>query len=169
VGGQNRGPWVRKYMDGREGLPWCAGFATWCYRQACARLGVTPGLRERFSSSRLVAEAKKKGLLITRSAAVSGRDCVAIRPGTAGQGEQGREPRAKGQGEGKRLSPGCFFVLRGGATGYRHTGIVRSVGDGYITTVEGNTRLPREPGPDHVVSRWRGTAKLVFIVPGVVE
>ena len=162
-------------MDGREGLPWCVGFATWCYRQACARLGATPRLRERWSSSRLVAEAKRKGLLITRSAAVSGRDCV-------GTGRAGILPAADAGRTGGRAGilpaavtgwkpvlPGCFFVLRGGVTGYRHTGLVRSVGDGYVTTVEGNTRLPREPGSDHVVSRWRSAAQLVFIAPGVEE
>lgn len=37
IGGQNRGPWVRLYMDGRQGRawPWCAGFATWCLKMAC--------------------------------------------------------------------------------------------------------------------------------------
>jgi peptidoglycan hydrolase-like protein with peptidoglycan-binding domain len=34
VGGQNRGPWVRLYMDGHEGgaWPWCAGFVSFVIR-----------------------------------------------------------------------------------------------------------------------------------------
>ena len=39
VGGENRGPWVRLYTQGREGedSPWCAGFATFILEQACTR------------------------------------------------------------------------------------------------------------------------------------
>src|SRR2546427_4017703 len=41
IGGQNRGPWVRLYMSGHDGeeWAWCAGFACFCLRQACATLG----------------------------------------------------------------------------------------------------------------------------------
>ena len=40
VGGENRGPWVRLYMDGRDGKEWlwCAGFVCFILRQACAAL-----------------------------------------------------------------------------------------------------------------------------------
>ena len=33
IGGNNRGPWVRKYLDGLapEGSSWCAAFVSWCY------------------------------------------------------------------------------------------------------------------------------------------
>jgi hypothetical protein len=133
VGGNNRGPWVRKYM-GVEGLPWCVGFATWCYRQACARLSLAPLLRERYSSSRFAAEAGAKGWL--RSAPSEG-------PGG--------------------IVPGHFFVVRGGPTGFRHAGIVRSLGDDFVRTVEGNSKQPGESGPDCVVSRYRGLSRLVFV------
>lgn len=35
VGGNNRGPHVRKYLDGRadEGKNWCAALVSWCYRE----------------------------------------------------------------------------------------------------------------------------------------
>ena len=44
TGGQNRGPWVRLYMLGRDGRdrPWCAGFATTIYRQAAESIGERP-------------------------------------------------------------------------------------------------------------------------------
>lgn len=36
IGGSNRGPWVRKYLNGLapQGSPWSAGFVSWCYSQA---------------------------------------------------------------------------------------------------------------------------------------
>lgn len=57
VGGQNRGPWVRYYMDGNEGdaWAWCAGFATTVLRQA----GVP--INKFFSCDLLLQDAKKLG------------------------------------------------------------------------------------------------------------
>lgn len=34
LGGNNRGIYVRKYLNGQEGLPWCAGFVSWCMKEA---------------------------------------------------------------------------------------------------------------------------------------
>ena len=34
IGGNNMGPWVKKYMRGREGDPWSVGFLSWCFGQA---------------------------------------------------------------------------------------------------------------------------------------
>lgn len=145
TGGNNRGPWVLKYMGpGMEGQPWCVGFASWCYRQACKRLGLDPVIRERYSSSRLVREAEALGLL--------------------------RDPRADPARCARDLRPGCFFIVRGGPTGYRHSGIVRSVDLGddgaikCIRTVEGNTHLPGQGGPDRVLSRYRSASGLVYVV-----
>lgn len=59
--GRNSGPYVKKYM-GQEGLPWCVGFATWCYLQACKELNIEPMIQERWSTSRLTREAKLDGL-----------------------------------------------------------------------------------------------------------
>lgn len=35
IGGNNRGPWVKKYLNGLapEGSHWCAAFVSWCYSQ----------------------------------------------------------------------------------------------------------------------------------------
>ena len=35
IGGNNRGPFVRKYLNGiaPQGSPWCAGFVSWCFAQ----------------------------------------------------------------------------------------------------------------------------------------
>lgn len=52
VGGNNRGPWVEKYLGvaGEEdhALPWCVGFFLWCWAQA----GPLP-IRATLSSGRL--------------------------------------------------------------------------------------------------------------------
>lgn len=150
VGGNNRGPWVRRYM-GVERQPWCVGFATWCYRQACKQHRIAPVIKERWSSSRLVREAE--GLCLLRDPAADSMRCA------------------------RDLRPGHFFVVRGGPTGFRHTGIVRSIDlveagneEGgqrairRIRTVEGNTHLPGQSGPDKVLSRYRSAGGLVFVV-----
>jgi len=57
VGGQNRGPWVRLYVNGHDGPEWprCAGFASFILTQACSAIRTT------------MAAAK-----VTRCASVSG-------------------------------------------------------------------------------------------------
>lgn len=59
IGGNNRGPHVRKYLGGaglEEGNPWCASFVSWCYRQAAKTKSATmpfaycPGARRLFNS-----------------------------------------------------------------------------------------------------------------------
>lgn len=39
VGGQNCGPWVRYYMQGKEGEPWCAGFVSTVMKQFLRKIG----------------------------------------------------------------------------------------------------------------------------------
>jgi hypothetical protein len=42
IGGQNMGPWVRLYMNGKQGtdLPWCAGFACFVVAQASTTMSL---------------------------------------------------------------------------------------------------------------------------------
>lgn len=60
-GGNNRGPWVKKYLNGLapEGSSWCAAFVSWCYREVCAAEAMpfpyTLGARA------LLGHLKKKG------------------------------------------------------------------------------------------------------------
>jgi len=67
VGGNNRGPFVYKYTNGREGpqWAWCVAFATWCHIQANHTLTCSRILKERFSSSRLWKEAERWKLRTT--------------------------------------------------------------------------------------------------------
>jgi hypothetical protein len=163
-GGENRGEWVRKYM-GVEGLPWCVGFATWCYRRACERRKVEPVLSERWSSSRLVKEARAMGLVVDPARCAPDAGGEPARTGGDVPRQDCNSPASSSIG---RVQPGHFFVLRGGPTGFSHTGIVRTLGWSasrrleYITTVEGNTRLAGESAPDRVVTRFRGVSALVF-------
>jgi hypothetical protein len=48
-GGNNRGPWVEKYLNGMVDPPanWCAGFVSWCYAQAPVGLPFTYSLGAR--------------------------------------------------------------------------------------------------------------------------
>jgi hypothetical protein len=60
IGGDNRGPFVRKYLNGLapEGSSWCAGFVSWCYHRAKdrgARFEYTVGARA------LLADLKRRG------------------------------------------------------------------------------------------------------------
>ena len=34
IGGNNRGIYVRQYLNGKENLPWCAGFVSYCIKKA---------------------------------------------------------------------------------------------------------------------------------------
>ena len=62
IGGQNQGPWVRLYMDGNEGgaWPWCAGFATFCVRQAAETLGEAMPIARTYSCDEIARYAKER-------------------------------------------------------------------------------------------------------------
>jgi hypothetical protein len=74
VGGQNRGPWVRLYMEGNEGQQWawCAGFAGFCLKRACETLGEALPITPSFSCDSLAASAKAKGKFVGRDKAGPG-------------------------------------------------------------------------------------------------
>jgi hypothetical protein len=60
VGGANRGPWVRLYMDGLEGQPWCAGFVSFVLAQAAAAARVPMPIVGSVSCDQLAAQARAK-------------------------------------------------------------------------------------------------------------
>jgi hypothetical protein len=59
VGGNNRGPWVRKYLHdlAEEGSSWCAAFVSWCYLSAPGGIpfDYTVGARQ------MLSEFKRRG------------------------------------------------------------------------------------------------------------
>lgn len=74
IGGQNRGPWVRLYMNGNEGQQWawCAGFACFCLKQACATLQQPLPIRPSFSCDAIAFSANSNGRLVDYSDARPG-------------------------------------------------------------------------------------------------
>lgn len=113
--GLNRGPEVDEYIKSTGLNPvghnysWCAAFVYWCFKQACAKLGKTNPL------------VKTAGCL----AHWNGARCPKL---TLEQAIKNPE----------KIKPGFVFIINYGS-GHGHTGIVLSVKDGYLSTIEGNT------------------------------
>jgi lysozyme family protein/peptidoglycan hydrolase-like protein with peptidoglycan-binding domain len=140
VGGQNRGPWVRLYTDGREGdpYPWCAGFATFCIKQACETLGVPLPLERTLACDTMATSCGHRFV--------------------------------QGPGAGSaQITPGSMFVQRATGSErqryrYRHTGIVVSAGPDTMQTIEGNTNDDGSAEGYEVCARTRGYRNMDFIV-----
>lgn len=125
-GGDNRGPFVRKYLAPAglpEGNPWCASFVSYCFLQAAGGdksqmpFAYVPGARS------MLAEFKQQGW-------------------------------ASAPGDGYVPQPGDIVVWwRVSLTGWLgHVGLVHSVRDGMLYTIEGN-RSPAVQGFSYVLSR----------------
>jgi len=67
IGGQNRGPWVRLYMDGHDGkaYPWCAGFVSHVVGQACRAMDIEMPFKTTWSVPSLARDAKNKGIFLS--------------------------------------------------------------------------------------------------------
>jgi hypothetical protein len=126
IGGNNAGPFVRKYLrvaNVGEGNSWCASFVSWCYLEACggdtSRMPFTccPGARA------LLGEFREKGW-------------------------------AHSPGDGYRPTPGdTVFWWRVNLNGWQgHVGLVYLLQDGMLYTIEGN-RSTRVQGFSYVFSR----------------
>lgn len=137
IGGQNRGPWVRMYMDGNEGTQWawCAGFTCFCLKQACQSLGVPLPLVPSFSCDSLAASAKEKGIFV-------------------------KEPQPNDR---TKITPGSFFLVRRTNTDWTHTGIVVSAASEVFSTLEGNTNDEGSREGYEVCARTRGYGSKDFI------
>jgi hypothetical protein len=126
IGGNNRGPFVRKYLAPAgldEGLSWCAGFVSWCFMQASGGDKAAMPFTYIASARTLLAEFKRQGW--------------ALAPGS-----------------GYLPQPGDVVVWwRVSLAGWLgHTGLVHSVQDGMLYTIEGN-RSTRVQGFSYVLSR----------------
>ncbi|MFO1080244.1 MAG: peptidoglycan-binding protein [Reyranellaceae bacterium] len=117
VGGNNCGPWVRLYMQGREGASqaWCAGFVCFVVAQAVRDLGLAklPFKRQVWVPS-LAEDAQGGGRFIA-----------------AGDVKTPPERASK-------LQPGQIFVIKGSDPKWTHTGFVLAVNDKTFDTIEGN-------------------------------
>ena len=113
IGGQNKGPWVRLYMKGKEGpaAPWCAGFVCFILEQACQSLSMPLPIKTSVSCDDLASSAKEKDIFLKESKITSKR----------------------------QITPGSFFLRRRTPKDWVHTGIVIRAEDEFFHTAEGNT------------------------------
>jgi hypothetical protein len=125
-GGNNCGPFVHKYLAPAglaEGNAWCASFACWCYLQSVGGDRARMPFAYTPSARTLLAEFKRNGW-----ASAPGGDYLP--------------------------QPGDIVVWwRVSLAGWQgHAGLVHSVRDGMLYTIEGN-RSPRVQGFSYVLSR----------------
>jgi len=137
VGGANRGPWVRLYMDGHQGAawPWCAGFATFVLAQACAALGRPMPVGRTFSCDVLAERARSADRLI--------------------EGRPDDPARA--------LPPGTLFLVRRAPGDWEHVGIVAAARPDAFHTLEGNTNDAGDREGYEVCARVRGYERKDFV------
>lgn len=138
IGGQNRGPWVRLYMNGNEGpdRPWCAGFASFILKQACLAKKAPLPIETSASCDELAAQAKQKGLFLFEAKAT----------------------------DRKLIKPGALFLVRKTDTDWVHTGIVLKADANVFYTIEGNTNDEGSREGYEVCKRFRGYKNKDFIV-----
>jgi peptidoglycan hydrolase-like protein with peptidoglycan-binding domain len=134
VGGQNAGPWVRLYTDGREGVnwPWCAGFLSYVVGQACGDLKARPPVKSTLSCDLLATDGQAKGLFVPAGPAV-------------------------------KPEPGWIFLRKRAAGDWDHAGLVAEVNPTVFITVEGNTNDEGSREGFEVCSRARPNGKYDFI------
>jgi hypothetical protein len=139
IGGKNRGPWVRLYMQGKEGneWPWCAGFVSFILKQACNALNRRLPFDPSPSCYVMAMNAKDKGI---------------YRPG----------PEI-GTMRGENLNGAIFFVEKTPAT-WSHTGIVYEAKHNIFYTIEGNTNDDGSAEGFEVCKRVRSYENKDFIL-----
>lgn len=112
VGGNNKGPWVKKYLEPTglpEGNSWCAAFISWCFLQAAGGnksampFNYSAGARDVFN------QYKRKGWTF------DGTGDMQLQPGDIVSWWRVSMP-----------------------SGFGHIGIVHHFEDGFIYTLEGN-------------------------------
>jgi len=141
VGGQNKGPWVRLYMDGKEGMnyPWCCGFVCYILNQAYRRDKKLLPLVKTFNVDLIVKDAIKKGMFSNGNLNYP----VSIW---------------------KQITPGDLFICRKVYGDWIHIGIVASVKEECFFTIEGNTNDSGEREGYEVCKRIRGYKGKDFIL-----
>jgi hypothetical protein len=141
VGGDNRGPWVRTYMDGNEGeeWKWCAGFCFFVIEQACDILGQQLPMSKSFTVDVIVDRAKGAGQFLSE--------------------QQARSAQGKA-----KIVPGSLFVVRASASHWSHVGIVTQASKDSFGTCEGNTNDDGSSNGFEAVERVRGYSGKDFVI-----
>jgi hypothetical protein len=142
LGGDNRGPWVRMYMNGNEGREWrwCAGFVCFVMKQACSALRRDPPIRTTFSCDSLAAFA---------------RETRRLRRG---------EDIANGEVPWSEVGPLAIFLVRHSPGDWCHTGFAVRGEGGTFATIEGNTNDDGSSNGFEVCGRSRSVKEKDFIL-----
>jgi peptidoglycan hydrolase-like protein with peptidoglycan-binding domain len=111
VGGNNMGPWVKKYLAPTglaEGNSWCAAFVSWCFLQAAGGNKANMPFSYSAGARNVFNQFKTKGWIIDNSLDIP--------------------------------KPGDIVVWWRVSlpSGYGHIGIVHHFADGFVYTIEGN-------------------------------
>jgi hypothetical protein len=141
VGGDNRGPWVRVYLEGNEGLSWrwCAGFVTFVMKQACMELGQASPISGSFSCDSLAYQAKHADRFIPGAQLESGD----VRWSDLGAAQ--------------------IFLVRRTPTDWTHTGFSFEGANTVFSTIEGNTNEDGSANGFEVARRIRSVPRKDFI------
>ena len=141
VGGDNRGPWVRVYLDGNEGTGWrwCAGFVTFVMKQACQELGQSMPIEGSFSCDSLAYQAKHADLFVPGAQLESGSVAWSA------------------------FGPAQIFLIRKTPTDWTHTGFSFDGANTVFSTIEGNTNEDGSANGFEVARRIRSVPKKDFI------
>ncbi len=132
----NSGPWVRAYMDGKEGNDWfwCMGFVQTIIDQAASQLGKNfkTLMPLTYSCDIVGAHGIQKNLL-TRNAAIRKNPLL--------------------------VKPGDIFLVQKSPNDWIHTGIVTAIQDDIFETIEGNTNTDGSANGNGVYMRTRNFRK----------
>lgn len=64
LGGNNKGIYVRQYLGGRENLPWCAGFVSYCAKKAGLGLPYTLRAKDYLKLGRKVNNPQRGDIIV---------------------------------------------------------------------------------------------------------
>jgi len=131
-GQSNSGPWVRSYMDGNDGSPWfwCMGFVQAIIDQAASNMNKNfkTLMPLTYSCDTVGNTGLDKGIL-TRYQKL--RKNISL------------------------LKPGDIFLIQRSRLDWTHTGIITSISNGVIETIEGNTNFQGSRNGVAVMKRTR--------------
>lgn len=109
-GGNNRGPWVKKYLQPAgldEGNPWCAAFLSWCFLQTVGEDKSDMPFNYSAGARNIFRQFKDKGWDLDKDETPQPGDIV------------------------------CWWRISM-PSGFGHIGIVHHYKDGFLYTIEGN-------------------------------
>ena len=64
LGGNNRGIYIRQYLNGRENLPWCAGFVSYCAKRSGIKISYTLRARDFLKLGKQINNPRSGDLIV---------------------------------------------------------------------------------------------------------